>query len=1446
MNGKPAFFETLRDKAVQRWDQLERDPELAGPWHQLFKQVQSPRHVLSELLQNADDAGATEASVDITDGCFIFAHNGEDFTEEHFASLCRFGYSNKRALHTIGFRGIGFKSTFSLGDTVELDTPSLSIAFDRRRFTEPRWIERRQSASERTLIRVPIRDEHRQREIEKNLKEWLASPVSLLFFKHIRRMRIGPRDVHWRSLGPGPVPATERMALHDSPDAAFLVARSEAEAFPEEALAEIRQERLLSDNQEAGFPPCKIEIVLGAKGRLYVVLPTGVETSLPFACNAPFIQDPARLKIKDPETSPTNRWLLERVGKLAASVMLQWLDCPDASVAERSNAYGLFPDVNRSDNSLEGVCAATIEGSFEKALGEAPFLLTSSGELKPSAGCIILPPPLLDIWPADQAARLFDDAGRPPLSSCVTEADQQKLIHWGVVEKIDKPHVLQVLQSTHLPKPETWGHLLKLWAYVAPELTGYRADVDRQRVRIVPAQGKDVLYAACEVIRLGEKRLLQSEEDWEFLAGHLLVLNPNWPRFLAEQRRHAEEPNDRSLKDKVAAALAVLRAIDPRFLAEQRRHAEELNDRSLKGKVAAALAVLRAIEMEGASDVSEVIEQVAGQFFSQQGISIAKCVQLTQIAAKLGATVGDSFRFATRDRHLHKVSSVVLFDRDGTLEAFFEQAWCNAHFLHTDYKKNYASCTHEEWLAWVTSGRAGLLLFAQLVGIKSDIYGRNGVEAELLRRGVSRAPFYSYVTNHFRVEDWDFEEIHWRRWSALANDDPGIWGRIVDRLLGQPGASWAKAKEARVSQVATTGNTRSISNEPPLPTWILRLRELPCLRDTRGFYRKPAELLRRTPETESLMDVEPFIHGLLDNEATRPLLKLLGVREVPTGPDRLLDCLRALAMSDQPPVHEVEKWYRRLDQLSEACSTTDLANVKAAFRDEKIILSEGAGWTNAAGVFLSSDEEAMPDTAVVRAGVRDLMLWRKIGIADRPTADLAIQWLLGQPSGEVLSQDDARRVRALLPRHPRRIWSECQHWLNLSGAWMSVDTLSYSLSMQSLVAWKHLNEDIKQRTADLQPLPAEVSAALPFCGLPHLAGRIEERLHSTVRIPAGAERWPWLNQLGVELRRIELDDTSEQDRVRKLAADLANTIWQTAPGLEIIPYIDGTPAGTPRRAEAVWLGGVLYVEDRPLSKLARAVAQELGRAFRRQDLADAIKLCFDRPPAFVTEYLEENFKLGPQELPAVPIATGQSATGEPGTPITNNDSELAATNPPADNAADQDDGEGTTIHLEEPDNGAESDTQSTDADIPQDPESHHDSLPRPPLIHKPAKLSIIERFARAKGYQRDGAERFFHSDGSWIARAHDARFPWERRAAGGDLVCYYWPKEHCLELHALQIEADIWGLLDHSPDSYSLVLSDAQGEPVEVSGTRLRAMLDGREIKLYPASYRLVIDHEHK
>src|SRR3546814_8070666 len=150
---------------------------------------------------------------------------------------------------------------------------------------------------------------------------------------------------------------------------------------------------MLGAEDSGYFPPCRVEIVLGAKGRLYVVLPTGVETTLPFACNAPFIQDPARLKIKDPETSPTNRWLLNRAGELAASAMIEWLEQTKASPRDRSDAYGLLPDVDREASTLEGSCGAIVELAFDAAIAGRAMLLSEAGQHFRAKAAITLPRP---------------------------------------------------------------------------------------------------------------------------------------------------------------------------------------------------------------------------------------------------------------------------------------------------------------------------------------------------------------------------------------------------------------------------------------------------------------------------------------------------------------------------------------------------------------------------------------------------------------------------------------------------------------------------------------------------------------------------------------------------------------------------------------------------------------------------------------------------------------------------------------------------------------------------------------------------------------------------------------------------------------------------------------------------------------------------------------------
>jgi len=1379
----PPFFDMIRRSAAQRWDQLESDPDLAAPWHQLFKQVQSPRHILSELLQNADDAGASEAWVRLDDQSFVFEHNGEDFTEEHFASLCRFGYSNKRALHTIGFRGIGFKSTFSLGDSVQLFTPSLSVVFHRQRFTQPHWLATQGHAATQTRIQVPIRDGSRHRELEKNLDEWRKSPASLLFFRNIRCLRIGENELRWGSMGPGPVPDSEWMALDNDPDEAFLLIRSAEQAFPDDALAEIRDERLLGADLGSDFPPCRVEIVVGMKGRLYVVLPTGVETSLPFACNAPFIQDPARLKIKDPETSPTNHWLLRRAGELAAESLLRWLGHEDASQVDRADAYALLPNVDHVSARLEDVCGAIAASSFQSLLEGKQLLLADDGHLCRAGQAIALPAELLDVWPAPQLATLLDEQERAALSRHVAEPHRKTLSALGLVEIVDREKISAKLRVCRPPKPEGWYRLMKLWAYLAHQTSSILYRFSVKALRVVPVQGQDELYSASEVVRLGDKRLLQSEDDWRFLSDHVRVMNPNWQRFLAEQQIEAE-----SASDKEPADLA--------------RSAHRLLDD---------------MGLDQASEIKTVFDKVSSDFFASRQVKLKDAIRLAQIAAKLNVAVSESFRYVTRDGSLKASGKDVLYDPDGLLEPLLPDAMRDPSLLHPDYTATLGSCSRDEWKGWVSSGRAGLLAFVPIRSRRSQIYGKRQVEELAIQRGHQAVLAYRYVTNSFCMDDWDFEPACWLHWKTLSAEDGEIWARVFARILDQPPRFWSDACKARLLQIATTGSESPITTSPLLPAWILQLRNVPCLPDTRGIVRRPDELLRRTPDTEALIDVEPFVDKRLDTEATRPLLDLLGVRSTPTGPGALLDRLRALAHASNPPASEIDRWYRRLDQMIDHCSTEDFQAIKDVFSSERLILTHEGAWAALTGVFLNADEDDVPGAALVRPAVEELTLWRKIGVADRPTADRAIKWLMSLPSGSALPQADAKRVRALLTRHPGRVWHECRHWINLAGEWTPVERLDYALTMQSLTAWGHLHGWVKQATADLQRLPIEIHGQPPFCALAPLSTRIEERLQDDAEDESTPVPKPWLRAFAEVLRRVELDVEEESQRVRELAMRLHTTHWREVESLQLIPYLAGRPAGTPRAADVVWLDRTLYVTPLLAARLARRVPEEIGRVFNLPDIKAALDFSFERPEHVVRQYLEANFRLAAASAEEFP--TPSPGEAQP-------DKSLA---PPTDGEYAVPSTEGWI--------GENSDSEPPAVHPP------HPQIPKPAQPHPP-KAAIIDRFAAAQGFRRSGDEGFVHSDGRSLRRNRGEPFPWVLYNLAGVATCYFLPSDHCLETEALVIEADAWGLIERQPAGHSLVLLDTTGQPTALSGTALLQWRDQGRVSLHPARYRLVYDPE--
>ena len=515
------------------------------------------------------------------------------------------------------------------------------------------------------------------------------------------------------------------------------------------------------------------------------------------------------------------------------------------------------------------------------------------------------------------------------------------------------------------------------------------------------------------------------------------------------------------------------------------------------------------------------------------------------------------------------------------------------------------------------------------------------------QRGYRGELSYHYKSSDFRITDWDFPEEHWQYWSGagLRRTSFSLEYLAKPHILQQPVSFWSRGTSAAVYHFATNGHSRLISQGNVCPLWLIRLRDLACLPDTYGYPRQPAELLRRTRETEGLLGVEPFVDAELDNETTRPLLRLLGVGDRPTGPERLLERLQALATGSEPLVSEIHKWCYSLDQIFDRCSTDEVELIRATFAENKLILNEDNKWSRTNEVFLSSNDYEIPGAVLVHPSLHAMALWRKIGVADRPTVEMEMDWLGGLETGQKLESSQSDRVASLLSSYPKRVWNECGHWLSLQRTWVKVESLEYSLTMQSLTAWTHLFPNVKSKTADFQMLSLDTWQSEPFSTLRTLGEVIEEIPTQQLFVPPESHIKEWMSALGEGLRRVVVDDPVRGERLQALALRLSQTEWQLVEGLRATPYVNSSVAGTSRSIDVLWRDNILYVKDGNLARLASKVPQEIAKAFATDRVTDAIKMCYERDSAFIEAYLEDNFDLTLQEEANIPEEVPPIETG---------------------------------------------------------------------------------------------------------------------------------------------------------------------------------------------------------
>ncbi len=1409
----PDYFIAVERESRDEWQTLEDRPRLAGPWKQLFLQLQqSTRHVLSELLQNADDAGASSATARIEDGAFIFEHNGADFDHGNFSSLCQFGCSNKRTLHTIGFRGIGFKSTFSLGDPVYLTTPTLSVYFERTRFTLPVWNNNSKSLAV-TQIRVPIQDSARETELRKNFDEWAKSPASLLFFRHIAELEVDGKRIAKQSLSDGPVPNSSWVSLTSNGSQKVLVVRSELEAFPVDALEEIRQERGVEDYS---LPPCQVELVLGLQGeqRIFAVLPTEVTLQLPISCNAPFVQDPARTGVKSPSRSATNRWLLSRIGELAATTMHMWLLNGVKNRADGCEAYRLLPHPSPSGNSFDTICSTRIVDQYKTYFESRPVLLTTGGQLAPKGACCVPPKALYRIWDSDTLAFLFSGDQALVLAPEVSDASRTTLAAWNWIKQISISQSIERLKATPPPpRPRDWEKLIELWQFVETHVTDDLDNEKRRSVRIIPVEGSEELFPTNLVIRLPTDRGVRTTDDLKFLLQHINQLAIGWTEKVDK------------IDAKQAEASAKLRAV---------------------------LSLLDKTGFNKADPWHTILGTATSTVFSQKSVIIAEAVRLAHIHAHLNCNRSDSLHYVNRGNRLI-VTNSALNDRSGRIEAMLPSEWAAEHLLLTAYFNETDSCSSQTWTKWFDSGSSGAMTFPRLMQNKRSV-SKSECEAFLRSRAVPNPPGGSsrrYQNEYLPVEisDYDFEPVLVNHWVGCAKEDSKFWSILLRCFLELGQEDLSTRCEAKVEQ--SRYSLSAIADSVPAQ-WVYRLRATKCLPDTHGVLREPAELLSRNSETEALVGVEPFVLHELDTEPNRPVLKALGVRARPASAEGLLQRIRALATVKNPPVDEVVKWFIAIDRQLHRSDGDDRAQIIAAFQNEPISLTSDARWVKLGNVFRKPSDDDLPGVTVLHPSASHLPMWEQFGVPEKPTEDLMIAWVKALPVGTVVDPTDLKRLKSYLKRFAEPIWQDCGKWLSLDNSWQPLSDFRYRIEARQKSALDNLFPRYKALTADLGLLPDSASH-LGQDTLADLLSAIELRLDKEAIDLTQGEKRDWILALGESLKRFTSDDSEQVARVREVADRLSRTVWIHLPKLNTTPYIDGVPAGEPRSADCAWEQFALLVREKSPAKYADAVVQQLSRPFGNKLIADAIRYCIDRSSDPVDEYLSEKFDLSGR-TPA------EAADDEESPDEVESDCGgiVPATEPSgADGPTDTEDQEPSTLQQPIPATAPSTDTASNkERKEPinrgnRNPYvgSRNDGFPRTNGPNRETRNSnpnkpaggptLMTEFARIKNFKWSDADKcYVRKDGCTIVAARGP-FHWEWLDRSGKVTWRMWVAEQSLQ-SGVEFDTEVWVMLKQRPGMSALVLRENK-TPKFVPASDLIRMTENNQVGLFPATYRLRI-----
>lgn len=109
-------------------EKQDKDGMLRRALERIIQLYTDKAHFVFELLQNAEDAEAQNIKFVQYDNCLEVYHDGKPFTSANLQSLFDIGMSDKvDNLNQIGEFGVGFKSVFSICETVQIESTPVNF-----------------------------------------------------------------------------------------------------------------------------------------------------------------------------------------------------------------------------------------------------------------------------------------------------------------------------------------------------------------------------------------------------------------------------------------------------------------------------------------------------------------------------------------------------------------------------------------------------------------------------------------------------------------------------------------------------------------------------------------------------------------------------------------------------------------------------------------------------------------------------------------------------------------------------------------------------------------------------------------------------------------------------------------------------------------------------------------------------------------------------------------------------------------------------------------------------------------------------------------------------------------------------------------------------------------------------------------------------------------------